>query len=1177
MRRLVDQVRTPALYLILLLLAACGGGGSGGGGSNPAGPGPSAPTYTIGGDLSGLGNGKSVVLRNNGVDDLTRGADGAFTFANPSSTYNVTVLTQPAGQTCLVSNGSGTAGANITNVSVVCTDNPAGTFTIGGTVAGLTGTVELLNNNADNLLIAANGAFNFATATAAYDVTVLTQPAGQTCTVSNGQGAANAVVTTVAVNCVTNPPATFSVGGTVTGLAGGERLRLHNNGGDELLVTANGAFVFATPVANAAAYAVTIFQSNLVAGKICSVASGTGVISGANVNNVSITCSTSSFTVGGAVSGLTGTVVLTNQGGDNLSINSDGAFTFATPVVNGGSYFVDVFSQPAGQVCSVGDFSGIVSGANVTSVTVTCSSNTRTVGGTVKGLAGTLVLRNNGGNDLSINANGPYVFSAPVAQGATYEVSVFSQPAGQVCSVANSSGSVGIANIDTVDVACVANTYTVGGTAAGLTAPMVLRNNGGDDLTVDPINGGLFTFATPITQGGNYNVSVFTQPTGQTCSVSNGSGTVQGANITTVSITCSANTYTVGGSVAGLTGSVVLRNNGGDNLTLNANGAFTFNTPIADGGPFQVTVFTQPVGQSCGVSNGTGIVNGSNVNTVAVTCSANSYTVGGTVTGLSGTVILRNNGANNLSLAANGAFAFAGTLANGAAYNVTVFTQPASQTCTVSNGSGTINAANVANVGVNCVANPLPPLPFCKNAGGAIIPCTGNVGGFTSGVQGTIITITNAFNGDTYTTDKNGPFRFGTVVNEANPVTIALSVAVDSALQQCSVTGENTDTNTNGLHAVSKPAGAAPLIPFGVVCGSVRIPIPDTGQTQCYENSDVFPISNTVFQINPNGCLFASAGFIMPPDQDGAHTGARSVVGPTAHATFTSDHTTTVQGVHVWKTCPEGLSGPTCATGARTMLTWVEAGLSCTNLNEANAGAGYAGRKDWRLPTIEELMIRYNYGADPSDGGKFPGTDGENWSATPNEMGGGTTFAKATSFRGGVQVTQRISAAAFNLGARCVAGTLPSRQGFVDNGDGTVTDNNTGLLWMKCLQSRSGANCEIGPTINGVPVAAGYGYWGAHDECTNLNFAGKTNWRLPNVNELRSIMDYTRIQPSIASVFPGNAAMLTIEDATWSSTTQTTIALPLYRNAWAPSYAIGRTLNDPKINGVNHVRCVANP
>ena len=126
-------------------------------------------------------------------------------------------------------------------------------------------------------------------------------------------------------------------------------------------------------------------------------------------------------------------------------------------------------------------------------------------------------------------------------------------------------------------------------------------------------------------------------------------------------------TYSIGGTVSGLSGTVVLQDNGADNLSVSANGSFTFATPLAGGASYAVTVKTSPSGQSCTVSNGSGTVAAANVTNVAVSCtSAAAYSIGGTVSGLSGTVVLQDNGADNLSVSANGSFTFATPLAGGA-------------------------------------------------------------------------------------------------------------------------------------------------------------------------------------------------------------------------------------------------------------------------------------------------------------------------------------------------------------------------------------------------------------------------------------------------------------------------------------------------------------------------------
>lgn len=85
--------------------------------------------------------------------------------------------------------------------------------------------------------------------------------------------------------------------------------------------------------------------------------------------------STTTYTVGGTVSGLSGTVVLQNNGGDDLSLTADGSFTFATTLADAATYAVTVLTQPTGQTCTVSSGSGTISGANVTSVTVTCGTS----------------------------------------------------------------------------------------------------------------------------------------------------------------------------------------------------------------------------------------------------------------------------------------------------------------------------------------------------------------------------------------------------------------------------------------------------------------------------------------------------------------------------------------------------------------------------------------------------------------------------------------------------------------------------------------------------------------------------------------------------------------------------------------------------------------------------------
>jgi subtilisin-like proprotein convertase family protein len=170
-------------------------------------------------------------------------------------------------------------------------------------------------------------------------------------------------------------------------------------------------------------------------------------------------------------------------------------------------------------------------------------------------------------------------------------------------------------------------TYTVSGTVTGLSGSgLVIQLNGAGNLTV---TGGAFSFAATLTSGSNYSVTVLTQPTNpsQTCTVTNGTGTIGSANVTNVAITCTTNSFTIGGTVTGLSGTgLVLQNNGNNLAVTTAN--FTF-PPILSGATYAVTVLTQPTGpaQFCQVANGSGTVGASNVTNVSVTC-VNTFSVG---------------------------------------------------------------------------------------------------------------------------------------------------------------------------------------------------------------------------------------------------------------------------------------------------------------------------------------------------------------------------------------------------------------------------------------------------------------------------------------------------------------------------------------------------------------------
>jgi hypothetical protein len=495
-------------------------------------------------------------------------------------------------------------------------------------------------------------------------------------------------------------PPKYSIGGSIVGLSGAG-LVLQNNAGDDLPVNANGTFAFPGRITAGAAFAVTVKAQPTGPAQTCAVSGGSGTVGSDQVTSVVVNCAAGQYTIGGTASGLAGTAVLRNNGGNDLVVTANGGFAFSQTLANTAGYSVSVVSNPAGQTCVVGAGSGGVAAANVSNVTLTCTAAKYAVGGTLIGLDSgkALQLTNNGSDPLVRTADGTFEFGTKLAKGAPYAVTLASQPAGQTCSIGGATGTVGGSDVSSLVVNCAPSTFTVGGTISGLSGALVLANAGSEvTLTAN----GTFGFPGTLANGASYNATVKEDALGQTCTVTSGAGKIAGANVTNVAVACKTNTYTIGGTVVGLAGALVVQNSGGDDLNVTSEGAFTLKTPVAYGRIYNVALKSAPAGQVCAVTNGSGVVGSSNISNVLVTCT-NKRTVGGTVAGLAGApVVLRNNGGDNLNVVANGAFEFAKPLGQGQTYTVTVFTQPTGRTCVVSNGTGTIAAADVTNVSVTC-------------------------------------------------------------------------------------------------------------------------------------------------------------------------------------------------------------------------------------------------------------------------------------------------------------------------------------------------------------------------------------------------------------------------------------------------------------------------------------------
>jgi hypothetical protein len=165
-------------------------------------------------------------------------------------------------------------------------------------------------------------------------------------------------------------------------------------------------------------------------------------------------------------------------------------------------------------------------------------SGSALIGGTITGLSGTVVLQDNGKDDLRITRDGTFAFSQPLSWGAAYDVTVSSQPPGEACTVVNGQGTV-MGSMTDIQLTCSpsSGSYTIGGTLySPANSNIVLQNNGGDDVSLS--QPGPFTFSQGLATGATYSVTILAQPQGPTCNVQNGTGTIASANVTNVSVIC---------------------------------------------------------------------------------------------------------------------------------------------------------------------------------------------------------------------------------------------------------------------------------------------------------------------------------------------------------------------------------------------------------------------------------------------------------------------------------------------------------------------------------------------------------------------------------------------------------------------------------------------------------------
>ncbi len=177
-----------------------------------------------------------------------------------------------------------------------------------------------------------------------------------------------------------------------------------------------------------------------------------------------------------------------------------------------------------------------------------------------------------------------------------------------------------------------------------------------------------------------------------------------------------------------------------------------------------------------------------------------------------------------------------------------------------------------------------------------------------------------------------------------------------------------------------------------------------------------------------------------------------------------------------------------------TVHSWSNALEYCSDLS-------LASYSDWRLPTIKEIQQIADYQTTHPviDSTFFPNTISSSfW--TSNTAAWSNDYAWKFSFSNGTNSREEKTR---NGNVHCVRGRHLAFGDFVDNGDGTVTDSATGLMWQQ----------------SDYYLNMGSGWRDGLNYCEGLSLAGHNDWRLPNIKELFSIVDLSRRDPSINTAY----------------------------------------------------------
>jgi hypothetical protein len=438
-----------------------------------------------------------------------------------------------------------------------------------------------------------------------------------------------------------------------------------------------------------------------------------------------------------------------------------------------------------------------------------------------------------------------------------YSVTVTQKPLGpsQTCAVSGGAGQI-TGNVTNVLVTCTTDTFSVGGTVTGMLAgaSISLQLNSLPSLPVQ-MNGAFALQHVP--SGTAYTVSVAGPPPGQTCIVTGGSGTVTSMAVTSVTVNCDSAKVSLGGSVSGLVGgALVLTDANAGTVTVSGNGSFAFPTPTAAGTMYSVSI-TQPTNptQTCIATNAMGVIGPNASSAVTVTCTVNTYLVGGLISGLApgatigltltyvplppvGVQVTTSKQIIGAPAGGQNAFGFAG-VPSGSTFTLVVSAQPAapSQTCTVTSGATGMVTSSAVGVLVSCATNAFPVGGTISGLAGTGLglsltvsgPIASQPGPVTVGAPSTTFSFPNIPSGDSFllsvTSQPINPAQ--NCVVQAGTGTVGSAAFGTLAVQCTTVTWPVTaqfmglrsvilETLTTGGSSVTQPVGSGPGVPFSL-------------------------------------------------------------------------------------------------------------------------------------------------------------------------------------------------------------------------------------------------------------------------------------------------------------------------------------------------------------------------